>query len=202
MKKLLSFLIVMVTMFMAASSIGAKENNSGKEDKIYNPEKEEWAMKKGYLNNPFARIPDVPSFQVTSTDVKDGESFSLSQFSGIFGVKGGQDASPQLSWSGAPAGTKSFAVTVYDPDAPTQSGFWHWAVANIPANVTSLSTGAGDENGSGLPNGAYQLANDAGLHRFLGAAPPPDTDPIAIILWFMLLTWKISVFQKVPHQLS
>ena len=174
MKKLLSFLIVLVIMFMAASTIGAK---SGKEDKIYNPEKEEWAMKKGYLNNPFARISDVPSFQVTSTDVKDRESFSISQFSGIFGVKGGQDASPQLSWSGAPAGTKSFAVTVYDPDAPTQSGFWHWAVANIPANVTRLSTGAGDENGSGLPIGAYQLANDAGLHRFLGAAPPPGHGP-------------------------
>ena len=174
MKKLLSFLIVMVTILMAASSIGA---NSGKEDKIYNPKKEGWATKKGYLNDPFSRIPDVPSFQVTSTDVKDGESFSLAQFSGIFGVKGGQDASPQLSWSGAPAGTKSFAVTVYDPDAPTQSGFWHWAVANIPANVTSLSTGAGDENGSGLPNGAYQLANDAGLHRFLGAAPPPGHGP-------------------------
>ena len=178
MKKILSFLIVMVTMFMVASSIGAKENsNSGKEDKIYNPKKEGWAMKKGYLNDPFARIPDVPSFQVTSTDVKDGESFSLPQFSGIFGVEGGQDASPQLTWSGAPAGTKSFVVTVYDPDAPTQSGFWHWSVANIPANVTSLSTGAGDENGSGLPNGAYQLANDAGLHRFLGAAPPAGHGP-------------------------
>jgi Raf kinase inhibitor-like YbhB/YbcL family protein len=123
-------------------------------------------------NNPFARLPEVPTFTVTSTDIADGQPFGADQMSGSFGVPGGKDISPQLSWSGAPEGTKSYAVTVYDPDAPTQSGFWHWAVANIPATVTTLDEGAGDETGSGLPSGAYQLPNDARGASFIGAAPP------------------------------
>ncbi len=123
-------------------------------------------------NDPFARHPEVPSFTVTSTTVADGARWGPAQMSGIFGVPGGADVSPQLSWSGAPEGTRSYAVTVYDPDAPTGSGFWHWAVSNIPASVTELPEGAGDESGSGLPAGAVQYRNDAGLARFLGAAPP------------------------------
>ncbi|MEU8814193.1 YbhB/YbcL family Raf kinase inhibitor-like protein [Actinoplanes sp. NPDC048796] len=124
------------------------------------------------MNDPFARLPSAPTFTVTSTTVADGQPLPAAQHSGMFGIPGGEDASPQLSWSGAPAGTKSYAVTVYDPDAPTGSGFWHWAVANIPADVTSLPEGAGDDSGSGLPPGAVQLPNDARLARFLGAAPP------------------------------
>jgi len=123
-------------------------------------------------NDPFARLPEAASFTVTSTTVDDGAEFGKAQYSGAFGVPGGEDVSPQLSWSGAPEGTKSYAVTVYDPDAPTQSGFWHWSVANIPAGVTSLPEGAGDAEGSGLPEGAYQLPNDAGQPSFIGAAPP------------------------------
>jgi len=123
-------------------------------------------------NNPFARLPEVPSFTVTSTSIADGQPLPAPQLSAAFGVPGGQDLSPQLSWSGAPEGTKSYAVTVYDPDAPTQSGFWHWAVANIPASVTELADGAGDDTGSGLPDGAYQLRGDAGAARFIGGAPP------------------------------
>ncbi|HKD97217.1 MAG TPA: YbhB/YbcL family Raf kinase inhibitor-like protein [Micromonosporaceae bacterium] len=123
-------------------------------------------------NDPFERIPDTTRFTLTSTDARDGQPFAAPQMSGAFGVPGGEDASPQLSWSGAPEGTKSFAITVYDPDAPTQSGFWHWAVADIPAHVTELPTGAGDASGSGLPAGAYQLKNDGGMAQFIGAAPP------------------------------
>jgi Raf kinase inhibitor-like YbhB/YbcL family protein len=123
-------------------------------------------------NDPFARLPEVPTFAVTSTTIADGAPLPQAQLSGAFGVPGGEDRSPQLSWSGVPAGTKSYAVTVYDPDAPTGSGFWHWAVANLPADVTSLPEGAGDDDGHALPTGAVQLRNDAGAARFYGGAPP------------------------------
>jgi Raf kinase inhibitor-like YbhB/YbcL family protein len=128
-------------------------------------------------NDPFARLPQVAPFTVTSTTVANGAALSSEQYSGIFGVPGGKDTSPQLSWHGAPEGTRSYAVTVYDPDAPTGSGFWHWAVADIPATVTELPEGAGDDTGSGLPEGAFQLRNDAGAARFIGAAPPAGHGP-------------------------
>ncbi|OBZ16274.1 kinase inhibitor [Bacillus sp. FJAT-27264] len=127
--------------------------------------------------NPLARLPKAAVFQVTSKDIAEGEPLPSEQHSGLFGVEGGQDISPQLKWSGAPEGTRSFAVTVYDPDAPTASGFWHWAVMNIPAEATELPTGAGDEAGSGLPTGAIQLPNDARAARYIGAAPPAGDGP-------------------------
>ncbi len=122
--------------------------------------------------NPHESLPSAPKFTVTSTDVREGETLPAAQRSGVMGA-GGQDVSPQLSWSGFPATTRSFVVTMYDPDAPTGSGFWHWAVANVPASVTSLPAGAGSEDGARLPKGALQLPNDARLKRYVGAAPPP-----------------------------
>ena len=119
--------------------------------------------------NPYECLPKLPSFTLTSESVTDGQPLSNDQVSGIMGA-GGNDVSPQLSWSGFPEETRSFAVTVYDPDAPTASGFWHWAVANLPATVTELAANAGD--GSELLGGAITLANDAGLKRYVGAAPP------------------------------
>lgn len=124
-------------------------------------------------NDPLERLPEAASFEVSSDDVADGDAWAPAQMSGIFGVDGGQDVSPHLRWSGAPEGTKGYAVTIYDPDAPTQSGFWHWSVANIPASVTELAAGVGGDDGAGLPHGAIQLTNDAGSRRFIGAAPPP-----------------------------
>ena len=121
--------------------------------------------------NPYEFLPKLPSFTLTSESVTDGKPLSNDQVSGIMGA-GGSDVSPQLSWSGFPEATRSFAVTMYDPDAPTGSGFWHWAVANLPATVTDLPAGAGDGSSSGLPGDALTLANDAGLKRFIGAAPP------------------------------
>ncbi|NLU84969.1 YbhB/YbcL family Raf kinase inhibitor-like protein [Rhodococcus sp. HNM0569] len=126
--------------------------------------------------DPYEPLPDLPTFELTSENFTDGGTLPTEQVSGIMGA-GGYDESPQLSWSGFPAETKSFAVTVFDPDAPTASGFWHWAVLNIPATTTSLVAGAGDDNGTGLPSTALTLRNDAGLHRFLGAAPPEGHGP-------------------------
>jgi Raf kinase inhibitor-like YbhB/YbcL family protein len=121
--------------------------------------------------DPYARLDPVPSFSLTSDDVIDGQPLKAAQYGAD---AGGSDVSPQLSWSGAPEGTKSYAVTVYDPDAPTGSGFWHWAVANIPADVTSLTAGAGSEGGS-LPEGATPVLNEMRLPHFIGATPPQGT---------------------------
>lgn len=122
--------------------------------------------------DPYKFLPELPTFDVTSEDFAEGEAWKLPQASGSFGIPGGGDVSPQLSWSGFPAVTKSFVVTVFDPDAPTGSGFWHWAVANIPATVTELPSGAGTPGAAGLPESAVTLRNDGGGQGFIGAAPP------------------------------
>jgi hypothetical protein len=126
--------------------------------------------------NPYDFLPQVPGFSVTSTDCTDGGTLPTPSVSGVMGA-GGEDRSPQLAWSGFPEGTKSFAVTVFDPDAPTASGFWHWAVANIPVSVTDLAGGAGDKDDPQLPAGAVQLRNDGGFAGYVGAAPPSGHGP-------------------------
>jgi Raf kinase inhibitor-like YbhB/YbcL family protein len=120
--------------------------------------------------DPYAGLPSVPDFHLVSSTVADGATLPLAQHSGIFGT-GGEDQSPQLSWAGFPDSTQSFIVSMYDPDAPTPSGFWHWAVVDIPAGVTALALGAGEAD-STLPAGRH-LTNDGGLRRYIGAAPVP-----------------------------
>jgi Raf kinase inhibitor-like YbhB/YbcL family protein len=114
--------------------------------------------------NPYDLLPPVPSFHVTSADVQDGRPLKDDQVA----AKG--NTSPQLSWSDAPEGTKSFVVTCFDPDAPTPSGFWHWVLVDLPADVTSLDTGAASHS---LPGKAFHCRNDGGEKGFMGAAPPP-----------------------------
>lgn len=123
-------------------------------------------------NDPYAILRPVPAFALTSTDITDGEPLPADQFDT---ASGGGDTSPQLGWSGFPTETKSFAVTVYDPDAPTVSGFWHWAVFNIPASVTELATGAGMPGRGTLPSGAITLPNETRQKCFIGAGPPEGT---------------------------
>lgn len=124
--------------------------------------------------DPYGFLPDVPAFTVESDDVTNGERLPVAHCSAAFGVTGGEDRSPHLRWSGFPEETKSFAVTVYDPDAPTASGFWHWAALNIPASVNDL---ASDASGQGMPEGATQLRNDAGQPGYVGAGPPEGHGP-------------------------
>lgn len=116
-------------------------------------------------------MSSLPKFILSSNDIIESEQLKTAQLSTRLG---GQDLSPHLSWSDFPEQTKSFAVTVYDPDAPTPSGFWHWAVFNIPKDVTELAQGVGNEGGV-LPSSSVVLKNDRSLTSFIGAAPPVGT---------------------------
>jgi hypothetical protein len=118
------------------------------------------------------------AFTLTSNSFKDGDYLGkdhiLSENFG-FGCAGG-NKSPHLKWSGAPAGTKSFAVTLFDPDAPTGSGFWHWVAVNIPASVTELAVGAGSKGGM-MPEGALMTRTELGDSGYLGPCPPEGDHP-------------------------
>jgi Raf kinase inhibitor-like YbhB/YbcL family protein len=118
------------------------------------------------------------AFSVSSNSFKDGDYLPKDHILSAdfgFGCAGG-NRSPHLKWSGAPSGTKSFAVTCFDPDAPTGSGFWHWLVVNIPADVTELSAGAGSAGGA-LPKGALMTRTDFGAPGYGGPCPPEGDHP-------------------------
>ncbi len=118
-----------------------------------------------------AKPAKTEPFTLTSTTIKANGTLTEAQVFDGFGCEG-KNISPALAWTGAPKDTKSFAITMYDPDAPTGSGWWHWTVYNIPATTTSIPEGAGNPVGQGLPEGALPARTDYGAYEFGGACPP------------------------------
>ena len=119
--------------------------------------------------DPYAPLRDVPSFVLSSTDVVEGDELQEK-------LRAPESVSPQLAWSGLPEGTKSLVVTCFDPDAPTASGFWHWAAFNIPVEVSELPTNAGAAEDLGI-DGVISLRNDSGERTYFGANPPAGHAP-------------------------
>ncbi len=122
-----------------------------------------------------AALP-AAAFDLRSPDLSANTSMAMAQVANGFGCTGG-NVSPALNWSDPPAGTRSLAVTAYDPDAPTGSGWWHWLVFNLPASARSLPAGAGDAAGSALPTGAVQSRTDVGSPGYFGPCPPVGDKP-------------------------
>jgi Raf kinase inhibitor-like YbhB/YbcL family protein len=130
---------------------------------------------------------------LTSADIKQGGKIANEQVFNSFGCSGG-NVSPELSWSGAPKGTKSFAISMFDPDAPTGSGWWHWWVVNLPPDTASLPKGAG--SGTGLPAPAMQGRTDFGTSAYGGPCPPPGKPHRYQITVFALDVDKLDVDQN------
>jgi Raf kinase inhibitor-like YbhB/YbcL family protein len=115
-------------------------------------------------------------FTLSSPQVKEGQPLAMEQVFNRFGCSGG-NVSPELKWAGAPEGTKSFALTVYDPDAPTGSGWWHWVAFNLPAATAGLPQGAGNPQADLVPAGAVQSRTDFNAPGYGGPCPPPGDKP-------------------------
>lgn len=116
-------------------------------------------------------------FRLTSPDLPDGKMIPQQFVYNSFGCNGGNE-SPALAWSNPPAGTRSFAITVHDPDAPTGgAGFWHWMVVNLPATMTGLARGDGVVGSTHLPAGAQQIRTDYGIEGWGGPCPPVGDKP-------------------------
>ena len=131
------------------------------------------------------------AFELNSSEVRADETLKEAQVFAGFGCKGG-NLSPELSWRDAPKGTKSFALTLYDPDAPTGSGWWHWVVYDIPAGAMQLGPGIGKL--SSLPGNAKQGRNDYGGNSFGGACPPAGDAPHRYVFTlYALKTEKLEV---------
>ncbi|MEJ7809505.1 MAG: YbhB/YbcL family Raf kinase inhibitor-like protein [Gemmatimonadaceae bacterium] len=132
-------------------------------------------------------------FMLTSPDVRAGSTIGAKHVFKGMGCSG-ENISPALAWRGAPAATKSYAVTVYDPDAPTGSGWWHWMVYNIPASATGLQAGAGDAAKGLAPTGSMQGPTDFGAPGYGGPCPPPGSKPHRYIFTvFALKTDRLEI---------
>lgn len=139
------------------------------------------------------------AFTVASNSFKDGDYLAMTYAGSTdhgFGCTG-ENKSPHLKWSPAPSGTKSFAVTCYDPDAPTGSGFWHWLVVNIPPDVTELSLGAGNKGGA-LPKGALQTRTDYGFAGYGGPCPPEGDHPHRYLFTVYAVDDTLGVKEDTP----
>ena len=130
------------------------------------------SLERPIVPDPYDYLAPRPWFEVTSTDLADGEVEPMVH---VHGSAGGQNISPQLAWSGFPEQTRGFVVTCFDPDAPTACGFWHWVVVDLPASVSELARGAGAGDDS-LPGG-FHVANDFMEVAYGGAAPPQGDHP-------------------------
>lgn len=140
----------------------------------------------------FTTALSAQTFTLKSNDV--GGQATQKQFANTFGCSG-ENISPQLVWENPPAGTQSFAVTIYDKDAPTGSGFWHWTIFNIPADVKELKSGAGDVSKGIAPKGAIQIKNDAGSPGYMGPCPPPGA-PHEYLITVFALKGKLELDQN------
>ena len=144
-------------------------------------------MQRGFLSLLLcAGFAHGATFTLSSADIADGKPMSRAQEAAVFGCQG-DNRSPALAWSGAPAATKSFAVTVYDPDAPTGSGWWHWVVVNLPASTRGLEGGIG--SAGTLPSGAREIRTDYGASGFGGACPPLGDKPHR----YIFTVWALKV---------
>jgi hypothetical protein len=142
-------------------------------------------------------ICNAQTFTLKSTDL--GGQFTNRYFMNGFGYSG-ENISPQLSWQNAPAGTQSFAITMYDKDAPTGSGFWHWVVFNIPSTAAELPSGAGDITKKLMPAGVVQSTNDTGSNGYVGPAPPAGPSHQYVITVYALKA-KIDLKENTPAAL-
>lgn len=133
-----------------------------------------WSVVLAILTVP--GVVAAADFRLSSPTVKDKGTISNEHVFNGFGCSG-NNTSPELRWERAPKDTKSFAVTVYDPDAPTGSGWWHWVIFNLPPETTSLPAGAGKPENAGAPQGSIQSMTDFGQPGYGGPCPPPGDKP-------------------------